>query len=228
MLSTKKAYLLLLGLTSSVLLNAQIKAVTETGDTIYVYNNGTWSYELEEINDEFNELDFLKLKLDIDTLEKKIVAPSNAQTEVKIESNGILIKYDSKKWKRVPPANLNNEADLAFESKTESIWCIVIAEETFIPSDNLFRIAKRTMEQNLKAQVEILKTEYVNVNGINVLRGAVKADVAGIVFVFDSYYYSSPLGSVQFTTWTSENLWRKNQTEIAELLSGFIIENEGR
>ena len=38
---------------------AQTIAVTELGDTIYVYSNGTWTYEpQEEVPAVFNELSF--------------------------------------------------------------------------------------------------------------------------------------------------------------------------
>ena len=209
---------------SSYELAAQTKAVTEKGDTIFVYDNGTWSYELEEIDDSFNDLDFLKLPLSIDTLTEGKKYPSSAKSEVRSKENGFVVRYDDKKWKRVPPGNLNAEADFAFENKFVEIWCVVIAEESSFSPDNLFRIAKMTMEKNLDARTQILKTELVTVNGNKVLRGVVKADVSGISFVFDSYYYSNELGSVQFTTWTSENLWKKYESEIAELLNGFVAE----
>ena len=40
-----KLRLFLTCLLTTPFLFAQMKAVTEKGDTIYVYNNGTWSYE---------------------------------------------------------------------------------------------------------------------------------------------------------------------------------------
>ena len=55
----------------SVTICAQTQAVTEYGDTIYVYDNGTWSFEkLDEMPDENNELSYLSTPLDIDTLDQ--------------------------------------------------------------------------------------------------------------------------------------------------------------
>ena len=201
---------------------AQTRAVTEKGDTIFVYANGTWSYEFEEITNEVNEFDFLNLALTVDTIATKQVFSPNAKSEVKSEIIGFKVKYDDKKWKRVPPGGLNADADFAFEFKSADVWCIIIDEETSFSPENLFRIAKRTMENNLNATTEILKTQVVNVNGTNLFRGVIKAQVSGISFVFDSYYYSNELGSVQFTTWTSDNLWKKYERDITELLNGFI------
>ena len=49
-----------------------------------------------------------------------------------------------------------------------------------------------------------------------------KTTFSDISFVFDTYYFSNELGSVQFTLWTSEKLWEKNISEIQDLLNGFI------
>ena len=52
--------------------SSQTIAVTADGDTIYVYDNGTWSYELlNEMPTLSNELDFLNLELSIDTIDTK-------------------------------------------------------------------------------------------------------------------------------------------------------------
>lgn len=206
-------------------LNAQTRAVTQYGDTIYVYNNGTWSYELldnmPEIN---NELAYLASEIKIDTISKAFTAPANLKKQVKNKANQFIIKYDDSKWKRVPPATLNDEAEFAFESKVSDIWCVVISEETPIDSDKLFKIAKQTMKENTGGEPKIIKTELRKVNGKELIRGVLEADYSGITFIFDSYYYSDDLGSVQFITWTSSKVWERNENNILEFLNGFIAQ----
>ncbi|MEO0625461.1 MAG: hypothetical protein AAFY91_00630, partial [Bacteroidota bacterium] len=53
---------------SNVAMKAQVLAVTEEGDTIYVYPNGTWSYdELDEMP-ALNANSILEVDFEIDTI----------------------------------------------------------------------------------------------------------------------------------------------------------------
>ncbi|MEL7002616.1 MAG: hypothetical protein AAFN93_07750 [Bacteroidota bacterium] len=203
---------------------AQTRAVTEKGDTIYVYDNGTWSFDLlDEMPSELDDLEFLSEKLDFDTLTNKFVTPKQANKQVKHSGGMFEINYDEGFWKRVPPATLNDEASFAFEAKDTDIWSVVIAEDTPIQTDKLFLIAKNTMKEYSGADPKVLKTEVRNVNGTDVIRGVMLAEYSGITFIFDSYYFSNDLGSVQFTTWTSQKVWERNESSITDFLNGFVI-----
>lgn len=205
------------------IVNSQTKAITEDGDTIYVYDNGTWSFEKLEQMPEANELAYLTAELKIDTLSNDFVYSKNANKQVSNSHNQFIIKYDDNQWKRVPPATLNDDAEFAFQSKDSDIWCVVISEETPIEPDKLYRIALKTIERKAKTKAEIVKTELRKVNGNNVIRGVSRANFSGITFIFDSYYFSNDKGSVQFTTWTSEKVWERTEDKIINLLNGFIV-----
>lgn len=213
-------FLLLCSVCVSV--NAQTRAITENGDTIFVYNNGTWSFELLDEMPVVHELSFLETELQIDTLNTEFSCSKNAKKQVKNAYEMFTIKYNDKLWQRLPPANLNEEAEFAFKSRKQDIWCVVISEETPIEADKLLRIAKKNMEDNTGAEVEIVKSELRKVNGQKVVRGVLKANLSGISFTFDAYYFSNDKGSVQFTTWSSDQVWERSQNEISELLNGFI------
>ncbi|MCA6075037.1 hypothetical protein [Fulvivirga sedimenti] len=203
--------------------NSQIKAVTEKGDTIYVYDNGTWSFELlDELPDDSDELNFLSDVLVPDTIAQHFLVPGNATKEVSDARGMFTIRYDENKWRRVPPATLNEEADFAFQAKETDIWSIVIAEEITISPDKLFLIAKNTMKERIGYEPKVIKTEVRTVNGSEVVRGVLLAEFSGITFIFDTYYFSNDLGSVQFTTYTSDKIWERNEDLILELLNGFI------
>ena len=49
----KKNILLLLYLSSFVFVQAQQKAITEIGEEVILYENGTWKYQNQENEDEF-------------------------------------------------------------------------------------------------------------------------------------------------------------------------------
>lgn len=204
--------------------NAQTRAVTEEGDTIYVYDNGTWTYELlDEMPSVLNELSYLEQELKIDTIYDAFSTPKTSNKTLKNSRNQFIVKYDDSIWKRVPPATLNDDAEFALQGKNTDVWCIIISEETPIESDKLFKIAKHNMKENTGADADILITELRTVNNAPVIRGTLKASFSGIDFIFDSYYFSNESGSVQFTTWTSDQLWKKNEGLILDLLNGFEI-----
>ena len=214
--------ILLLAVQSSF---SQIRAFTEKGDTIYVYENGTWSFELlDEMPDVSDELNFLSDVLAPDTITQHFKAPVNSTKEVNEARGMFTIKYDENKWRRIPPATLNSEADFAFQAKETDIFSIVISEEIAISADKLFLIAKNTMKERTGYDPKIIKTEVRTVNGSEVFRGVLKAEFSGITFIFDTYYFSNDLGSVQFTTYTSDKIWERNEDFIIELLNGFIGE----
>lgn len=221
---TKNLSLLLTLLLFSICLsvNGQTIAVTENGDTIYVYNNGTWSFEILDQMPVVNEFSFLETELPIDTITTEFLVSKNAKKQIKNAHDIFTIKYNDKLWQRLPPANLNDEAEFAFKSRKQDIWCVVISEETPIEADKLLRIAKKNMEDNTGGEVQIVKTELRKVNGQEVVRGVLKANFSGISFTFDTYYFSNEKGSVQFTTWTSDQVWERSKAEISELLNGLI------
>lgn len=203
----------------------QTLAITEHGDSIYVYDNGTWSFELlEEMPNTESDLAFLSSELSIDTLSKEYKYTSKAKKQAKNARGQFTIKYDENTWKRVPPATLNGEAEFAFQSKTTDIWCVVISEITPIAADKLFRIAIKNMEESTGSTPEILKTEQRTVNGQQLIRGVLRANFSGIDLIFDTYYFSNDLGSVQFTTWTSATIWKSNESDILDFLNGFVVD----
>ena len=62
----------------------------------------------------------------------------------------------------------------------------------------MLRIAKKTKKVNTGAEVEIKNVECRNVNGEDIIRGTFIANFSGLTFVFDTYYFSIELGSIQF------------------------------
>lgn len=172
---------------------------------------------------EINELAFLEEELAIDTIKPEFTFSRSAKKQVTNAHDQFLIKYDDKAWKRIPPATLNEEAEFAFQCKKSDVWCAVISEETPIAADKLYRIAIKNMEDHTGTKVDILKSELRTVNGHEVVRGVLRANLSGITFVFDSYYFSNEKGSVQFTTWTSDSVYERVKDDIAVFLNGLVV-----
>lgn len=215
-------FILIALILTPLMTQAQTLAVTELGDTIYIYDNGTWSFEILEEMPQVSDLDYLNEELAIETISTPFTYPKSAKKIVENKNKLFEIQYDGTKWERIPPAQLNPDAEFAFKSKERDIWCVVISEETPIGAETLMKIAKQGMKQNTGEDVEVVKAERRTVNGIEVVRGVFKANISDISFTFDSYYYSNEEGSVQFTTWTSDRVWESDSDTILELLNGFV------
>lgn len=220
-----KLVFLLIIIISSPKIFGQKVAVTEDGDSIYVYSNGTWSYDLLDIAPSFNELSYINEELILDTLDIEFTYPDDINKEIKHSNEQFIIKYNDELWRRIPPGNLNEDAEFAFESRQSDIWCVVIPEKTTIPSENLLKIAKNTMYETSGFPVSILKSEVRTVNNAQVIRGVMSTEFAGISFIFDTYYFSNEKGSVQFVVWSSSTIWEQNEDMILDFLNGFIVLN---
>jgi len=97
---------------------------------------------------------------------------------------------------------------------------MLIAEKLEIPIESLRNIALQNAK-NAAPDMRIIREEYRNVNGNNVLMMQMQGTVQGIKFTYYGYYYSSANGSVQFLTYTSQNLFEGYEGDMQELLNGF-------
>lgn len=204
--------------------SAQIKAVTERGDTIYVYDNGTWAFsddeEMPALND---ELGFLSMELKFDTIATPFKVLKTAKKEINSRLEFFKIKYDDKIWKRVPPANINPDAEIALMSKDNSLFAMVISEGMEIGMENIVKVAINNMEKVTNEKVNIIQLEHRMVNEQEVLRGVYNLSLNGMDFIFETYYFSSEKGTVQFSAWTGANIYEKNPEVLSDLLNGLII-----
>jgi hypothetical protein len=203
---------------------AQEKAITETGDTIYVYPDGTWSFELE----------LYKPSGGITQPINKRVAPvNNGRTFTVTEGltgklssalGPIRVMYQDSIYKRLPPANINGEAEFALTARDNSCYAMVIIEPVEIGLDNLFKIALTTMESAADEPLEILEQEYCEVNGQPMIRASMKATVNGLEIIYFSNYYSGPNGSVQLVSWSFASLFDQQKPKLEALLNGLVID----
>ena len=202
----------------------QTQAVTENGDTIFIYNNGTWSFTEDEEPTSLNELAYLEREIDIETSDQKFTVAKAATKSAKNKFGLFEIKYDTKEWKRIPTGQLgNDEAEMAFMSDNDDVYCLVVSEQIEIGSENILKIAMNMMEERTNGKTNLIKAEKRMVNGTEVVRGLFDVEISGINMRFDSYYFSNSKGTVQFSTWTGVGLWKSKEKEIEKFLNGLII-----
>ncbi len=203
---------------------SQTVAITETGDTVFLYDNGTWSFEpFEDYDSELPAYFKPESAIRFDTSSIAYAKPAQAKKAISDENKMFSIHYDDKKWKRIPPATLNPDAQFAFEGKGIDVWAVVISEETIIPKENMLGIALENMIMNGLNDAEILSATFKDVNDSEILHGKIKSSLQGIDFVFDSYYFSNDKGTLQFVVWTSAQLTDKYGQATQDLLNGLVI-----
>jgi len=190
---------------------AQKKAVTENGEDVILFNDGTWKYAN-------------------DSVKEKTVITINPKTFKKNASSTFLLKstkfnigvwIDAKKWS-FKKADNNEVAEYEFQFKGKDLYGMMITEKIEVPLETLKTIAL----QNGKAastDIKIVKEEYRTVNDKKILLLQMNGTVQGIKLSYYGYYYSNSKGTLQFLTYTSQSLFDNYFTEIEDFLNGFVV-----
>lgn len=206
----KSILLLITGLILSTLCYAQQKALTETGKEVILHEDGTWTYS--ESSD--------VAKTEIPTNSKKFKKSSKASFLLKSSKCNIGVWFDPKKWQFAKAKN-NEEAEYEIQLKGEDFYALLIAEKVEIPLETLKEIAFQN-GKSVAPDLRIVKEEYRMVNGLKVLFMQMDGTIQGIKFSYYGYYYSNSKGTVQFLTYTSQNLMAEYLEAAEELLNGLV------
>lgn len=191
-------------------LQAQINAITETGDEVILYEDGTWSYT----NENFTEA------TEIPVNNKEFTKDALSTFLVKSKKFNIGVWIDPKKWS-FTKGEKNEDSEFEFQMKGEDLYAISITEKIQIPLETLKGIAidnAKSAAQNIK----VVKEEYRTVNGVQVLMLQMSGNIQGLEFMYYGYYYSNPNGTIQLLTYTGKNLFKGYKDEIELFLNGFV------
>jgi hypothetical protein len=189
--------------------DAQIKAVTETGDEVILYQNGSWKYAKD-----FADADSIKIN------NAPFKKSNNATFLLKSEKGMLGYWIDPKKW-NFKKAQANPDAEYELDRKGESLQGVIITEASEIPIESYVAIAL----ENGKAaapDLHITNKEYRTVNDLKVLFLQMEGTQTGIKFCYNAYYFSDSAITVQFVTYTYKNMMTKYSKDIEELLNGLV------
>lgn len=188
--------------------NAQINAVTETGDKVILYDDNTWAYAAPDttINDT------IAVNPTVFTKNEK------ADFLLKSTRNKSGVWLDSKEWK-FENSKVNPQAEYQIFHKSGNVYALLIPEEVYIPLTTL----RDVVIQNTRAiadEFTLVHEEYRTVNGMEVLCLQFNAKAQGMNFSYMGYYFSNESGTTQLLTYTYENLFDKYKDKCEELLNG--------
>jgi len=206
----KRITLLLFCLVLIINVNAQQKAITEMGEEVILYEDGTWKYQ--NTND-------LKEK-DIPTNSKKFKKDDNSTFLLKSSKSNIGFWLNPKVWS-FKKATDNPDAEYELELKDGDLYGMIISEKVEIPLKTLRFIALENGKAS-SPDLEIVEEEYRTVNGLKVLFLHMNGTIQGIKFSYYGYYFSSVNGTVQYITYTFQNLINDYKKECEKLLNGLV------
>lgn len=213
---------LILGLMSQMAF-AQEKAITESGDTLIIYSDGTWDYYENFVNPGSRALP--KDNVPITENPTPFTKPSGNTTKLEGGNGMYALYYNPTKWKRTPPGRLNAEAEYALQTSTNDAFCLIIYERIEIPQETLLDVAV-TNAKSAATNAKMVKKEYRTVNGTRLINGTMEASINDIGFVYYSYYYSDERGTIQLITFTGDSLFEEIRPDLEELLNGFVVLSE--
>lgn len=192
---------------------ADQKAITDTGDEVVLYSNGTWSYTDDTVTE----------KKQIPTNPRPFIKPADAQFMLKSTKNNTACWINTSLWSFQKATTEGAAAEYEFQLKGEDLYGMVINEALTMSIDTLAAIAL----ENAKASApnaKVLKKEYRSVNNIEVLYMEMSGNMGGIEFTYLGYYYSDASGVSQFISYTGSSLVKRYRPQIDNFLNGFTLQ----
>jgi hypothetical protein len=190
---------------------AQISAVTSTGEEVTLYSNGTWKYT--------NKTD--DANVEIPTNKTPFEKPTSSTFTVKSTVlPEVTVALNPKKWD-FKKAEAGAAAEYNFDLKNKDAYGMIITERVEIPLETLKNLALKNARA-ASPDIEVVKCEYRTVNKKKVLYMQMEGSVEGINFTYYGYYYTYEGGAVQLLTYTSRNLALENKSDMEDLLNGLV------
>ncbi|MEC4003940.1 hypothetical protein OX283_004675 [Flavobacterium sp. SUN052] len=208
--------LLLFALAITSFSTAQTKALTEKGQEVLLFDNGTWKYQNDSIS---TKTDSLKIN------KKEFTKTTGATFLTKSKNFNVGVYINPTKWTFAPHRDNETSPEYRYSLKSGNGFAMIITEGTQIDLENLRQIALLNAQ---KASVDVVETsaEYRIVNHKKILCLKFQGTIKGIKFVYFGYYYSNNKGTVQLITYTSQQSFILLEKELENFLNGLVEINE--
>jgi hypothetical protein len=205
----KQLLTIFLGLLVSGLF-AQQRAVTDTGEEVILFTDGTWVY-VE---------DHTTLADEIRENPRRYTRSNDATFLLKSSRVNHGVYLDTKLWSFTKSVD-NADAEYELQLKGEDLYGMLITERIEIPLETLREVAVQN-GRAVAPDLRIVDEEFRTVNGQRVLMMQMDGTLEGIKFSYFGYYCSGESGTVQFITYTSQNLLNSYRSTCEALLNGFV------
>lgn len=202
--------LLFLILSFPLCISAQTRAITDTGQEVMLNSDGTYTYvnkeEAAAVNIPTNSTEFSKSETASFLLKSKRV--------------NVGFYLDPKLWSFGEPQD-NPDAEYEVALKGEDLYGVIITEKIEVPLETMKNIALQNARQ-IAPDVHVVKQEYRMVNGQKVLYLELFGTMDGMKIAYAGYFFSNSSGTVQFITFTSQNLLEEYREHSQQLINGLV------
>ena len=187
---------------------AQTKAVTDKGDEVFLYDNGTWKY--------------IKEQRTVPIATNPTVFSRNTTADFLLKSTRFNVGFwlNPEKW-TFKKGEATEASEYRLQFKGGDLYGQIVTEKLQISLKALKEIAL-TNTRKVAPDVVVTKQEYRTVNGLNVLHLEFSGTVQDIKFSYFSYYFSNVNGTVQYLVYSSDKLLQANIADCQELLNGLV------
>jgi 5-hydroxyisourate hydrolase-like protein (transthyretin family) len=191
---------------------ASKKAITDEGDVVILKDDGTWIYETNSATE--------NTTIPVN----KTVFKKNEKATFQLKSKNTNAKFwiNPKEWKFKKNDNGHDSAEYTFNFKKGDLYGMAITEQIEIKVEELVNIAFENAK-NAAPDIKVIKKEYRNVNGNQVIYMEMEGTIQSIKFRYLGYYVSNSSGSIQFLAYTGSNLVKNYKTQIEDFLNGLEL-----
>jgi hypothetical protein len=172
--------------------------------------NGSWHYSEDSETAVREEIDL-----------PRFFKPKSATVLLKGKRVKYGLWYDRSKW--LPDQNIDNaSAEYELTHVEGDRYVVIIPERLQIPLETL-GIAAIANAKKAAPDTRVHFEEKRIVNDREILCLRMDATIQGIPVSYINYYYSGKAGAVQLMTYTGQNLIEEYQSDMMDLLNGFVI-----
>lgn len=188
-----------------------ITAMTASGKEVQLYANGTWEFTNKADNNK------------IATTDSIINAADGSSTSYLLKSQitNVSVNLNPEKW-AFEKGDGSNSSEYTFTLKKKDAYAMLITERIGA-TIKVLKEAAISNAQKVSPDVKVVNEEMKTIHGVQVLFMQLEGTLEGIQFTYLGYYYSSPKGSIQFVTYTSQSLLNEYRSDMEELLNGMVI-----
>lgn len=187
---------------------AQVRATTDDGRHIIIYDNGTW-------------------KPLSDTLSAPLSMYTKPETATaSVNGKEVLYRqyFDPAKW-QADLTSINDIKEYAFSLKEDFVFGMVVPERVQMDMA-LLRAAVMDNAVSASKDMRIIAEEACMVNGNYAEKVIMKGTVDGKPFTYYCLYYTGSRGVVQVITYCNSNIFERHKSTMAAFLHGFTLIND--
>ena len=189
---------------------AQTKAITDYGEEVILFEDGSWKYA----NDNNQTRKYIYENM------RPYKRSARSTFLLKSKKTNLGIWLNPKKWSFVK-AEANPDAEYELQLKGEDAYGVLITERIEIPIENLKSIAI-TNALSVMPDIQIVNEEYRIVNNIKILMLQMEGTMLGMKVIYYGYYFSNNSGTNQLLVYTAQSLFEDYKKDLTDLLNGMV------